>query len=167
MDNIHHHPNMAWDLHHMETTVSNKSWHHKRSQRPWLLLTPKVTDLYNEKSKIELNNQYVFSEDISSMLDKPTATIKQWLHRATLRVKASKDWIKAKIRARHKSTSKIHPFFSNSSNHSIVVKHKPMSKPKNTPRLTSTTLLTYFAPTKTVRKTETPKDDLLPLWLAL
>jgi hypothetical protein len=81
-------------------------------RRALLRLTPKVTAMYNEKTHIEFSDQYIFQEDLSVMLSKPTATIKQWLHKATLRVKIGKERLRQKMKImKNQPSPKIHPFF--------------------------------------------------------
>jgi predicted Ser/Thr protein kinase len=84
----------------------------EQQKRALLRLTPQVTALYNEQQNIEVSDHYLFSEEPASLLSKPIATIKQWLHKATLRVKVGKDRLKQKIKRKNsKQSEKIHPFF--------------------------------------------------------
>jgi hypothetical protein len=62
----------------------------KEQKQALLRLTPKVAALYNQQSEIDCYGQYNFIESTTDLLSKPSSVIKQWIHKATLRIKVSK-----------------------------------------------------------------------------
>jgi hypothetical protein len=129
-------------------------------KRQMLLLEPKVVDLYGQQSELNSDDQYIFNIDIEELLTKPILTIKTWVHKATLRIKCTKNRLKAKRKQEKSKAMHIHPFFT------IGRQIKPQPKANTTHkvkpcRYLSSTLTKFFPK---LRRPEPPssQNDLFP-----
>jgi hypothetical protein len=131
----------------------------EQNRRTRLTLKPKVTELYAKQPDTDHCDQYIFSTSLSDMLARPPAVIKQWLHKATLRLKVSKERHKAKQKA---DISKIHPFFSKYKKPTSIIPIKNRKTPRPPQRFQTTTLLKFFTSQNHNNTQSIPKDDLFP-----
>jgi hypothetical protein len=74
----------------------------EQNKKARLKLEPKVIAVYDQQPTIDQCDQYIFSSSLSDMLARPPAVIKQWLHKATLRLQAIKERQKIKLKSRQK-----------------------------------------------------------------
>jgi hypothetical protein len=85
---------------------TDKSTKHKRAM---MRLTPQVESIFDQQHTSEQNDQYLFKNTMSAILQLPIPSIEQWIFKTHLRLKASA----FQQRQKSKRLLSIHPFFSN------------------------------------------------------
>jgi hypothetical protein len=78
-------------------------------KRQLLRLTPQAQDLYDQRHDLSTDDQYIFNINLDEMLSKPIATIKTWIHKATLRIKNCKKTYPSKTAANESKNHKNTP----------------------------------------------------------
>jgi hypothetical protein len=83
----------------------------EQHKRALLQLTPQVKSLYTTKQDLAGSELHIFQTPEDELLSKPIATIKAWIHTASLRIKCLKAARKARKRQEKTKHLRIHPFF--------------------------------------------------------